>query len=89
LLASQALHAAPLAPQLPTDGTVQVLPAQHPFGHDVASQVHAPLTQRWPLPHTGPLPHAQAPAGEQVSALVGSQAMHALAPTPHALSDRG
>jgi hypothetical protein len=89
LPASQALHAAPFAPQLPSDGTVQVLPLQQPVGHDVASQAQAPPTQRWPLPHAGPLPHVHAPAGEQVSAFVASQAMHALAPTPHALSERG
>ena len=71
---SQALQAAPLAPQLPSDGAVQTLPLQHPFGHDVASQAHAPPTQRWPLPHGGPLPHAHAPAIEQVSAFVASQA---------------
>ncbi len=83
------MQAAPLTPQLPTDGTVQTLPVQQPFGHDVASQVHAPPEQRWPLPHAGPLPHAHAPASEQVSAFVASQAMHAMAPSPHALSDRG
>jgi hypothetical protein len=86
---SQALHAPPLALQLPTAGTVQVLPLQQPVGHDVASQAHAPPTQRCPLPHAGPLPHVHAPASEQVSAFVASQAMHALAPTPQALSDRG
>jgi hypothetical protein len=86
---SQALHAPPLAPQLPSDGTAQVLPLQQPVGHDVASQAHAPATQRWPLPHAGPLPHVHAPANEQVSAFVASQATHLLAPIPHALNERG
>jgi hypothetical protein len=78
-----------LAPQLPSEGTVQTLPLQQPFGHDVASHVHAPPVQRWPLPHAGPLPHTHAPASEQLSAFVASHATHLLAPTPHALSDRG
>jgi len=78
-----------LAPQLLSDGALQRLPLQQPPGHDVASHVHAPAAQRWPSPHGVPLPQRQAPAGEQLSALVASQAMHALAPVPHALSDRG
>lgn len=86
---SQALQAPPLAPQLPTDGTVHTLPEQQPVGHDMASHVHAPPAHRWPLPHAGPLPHAHAPASEQLSAFVASQAVHRLAPIPHALTDRG
>ena len=86
---SQALQAPPLTPQLASEGVVQTLPVQQPFAHDVASQVQAPPTQCWPLPHAGPLPQAHAPASEQLSAFVESQALHALAPIPHALSDRG
>ena len=86
---SQALQAPPLAPQLPSEGMLHTLPLQQPFVHEVASQTHAPLRQRWPLAHGGPLPQAQAPLVEQVSALVASQALHAAAPVPHVLSERG
>jgi len=89
LVASQAWQTAPLVPQLASDGGLQALPPQQPLGHEVASQVHAPATQRWPSPHGAPLPHWHEPAGEQLSALAGSHATQALAPVPHALSDRG
>jgi hypothetical protein len=60
----------------------QVAPAQHPE-HDVASQRHVPLTQRWPLPHVPSVhtpPHPSlAPHG--LFAHVGVQV-----PWAHALS---
>jgi len=86
---SQALQAPPLAPQLPSEGVLHALPLQQPLAHEVASQTHAPLKQRWPLAHGGPLPQAHAPLVEQVSAFVRSQALQAAAPIPHVLSERG
>ena len=55
--ASHVPHAPPLVPQLALLGVLQVLPAQQPVGHEVASHTHAPPTQRWPTPHAAPLPH--------------------------------
>jgi hypothetical protein len=40
-----------------------VLPLQHPFGHDVASQTHVPVVRlhSWPVPQAAhaapPVPH--------------------------------
>jgi hypothetical protein len=86
---SQGLQAPPLAPQLPSVGVLHTLPVQQPVAHEVASHTHAPPTQRWPLAHGGPLPQAHTPFVEQVSAFVASQALHAAAPVPHVLSERG
>lgn len=74
------LHIAQTAPPVPhfaTVGTVVQLPcAQQPVGHEVASQTHAPPTQRVPEPHAGPAPHAHLPAA-QLSAMAGLHAAHA------------
>jgi hypothetical protein len=61
-----------------------VLPWQHPFGHDVASQAHVPPEQTCPLAHAVPPPHVQAPLAEQPSA-VEPQLTHAAPAAPHAL----
>lgn len=50
---------------------MHALPAQHPLGHDIASQMHAPAMQRWPLAHIGPPPQVHAPP------------VHPSAPRPH------
>lgn len=42
----QAAQAVPGAAQLVSDWPVQVVPAQQPVAHEVASQTHAPATQR-------------------------------------------
>jgi len=79
---SQAAQAAPLAPHCATDRATQLARAQQPFGHEVASHTQAPERQRWPAPQTGPLPHAQAPDGEQPSARVTSQLVHSAPAAP-------
>ncbi len=83
---SQASHERPAAPHdvawLPDR---HVVPLQQP-AHDSASQTHAPLRQRCPLPQAGPTPHAQAPVGEQRSERA-SQAAHATPEAPHAPVD--
>ena len=89
VLLSQATHAAPLAPQVASAGALHTAPLQQPVGHEVASQTQAPPVQRWPLAQGGPPPQRQAPCTEQVSALLGSQAMQIAAAIPHADSERG
>lgn len=74
---AHAAHACPAGAHAPTANGVQVLPAQQPRGHDVASQTQAPATQRWPSPHAGPEPQAQTPAPEHPSAFAGLHARHA------------
>ena len=77
-----ALHAAPAAPHWAAVVVVtQVVPAQQPLGHDVASQVHLPAAQRWPAAQAGLAPQRQAPF-VQVSARVVSQGVHTAPPTP-------
>jgi hypothetical protein len=87
--AAQAWHAPPLVPQAALLGVVQVpLASQQPVGHEVASQTHAPPTQRLPAAHGALVPHRQAPP-TQASALVASQAAHAAPAAPHADAVRG
>ncbi len=79
---SQAAHAWPLVPQLDTvGGETQIVPEQHPLGHEVGSHTHAPLAQRCPGAHDAPEPHMHCPP-VQLSASEGSQATHAFPPTP-------
>jgi hypothetical protein len=54
--------------------------SQQPFGQLVASQTHAPETQRWPVAQAAPAPQAHAPF-EQRSARA-SHAPHAAPPPP-------
>ena len=68
---------APSTPQVVIDGVWHALPVQQPLVHEIASQTHAPETQRWPAPHIAPAPHVHAPAVQR-SARVGSQLVHAL-----------
>ena len=79
----QVVQLPPLAPQVFTDGVMQVLPAQQPVAHEVASQTHWLLTQCWPAAQAGLLPQAQLPF-RQVLAVVGLQAEQAapLVPQP-------
>jgi hypothetical protein len=79
---AQSWQAAPPAPHALLAVPVrQVVPEQHPLGQDVRSQTHAPLTQRWPVPHGAPLPHWQAPVAEQRSE-AAPQLTQALPETP-------
>ncbi len=86
---SQALQALPFLPQVVNAGTLQMVPWQQPFGHDMASHTHAPFMHRWPASHGGPPPQRQAPSIEQVSTLPVSQPMHAAPAVPHVDTDRG
>lgn len=52
----------------------QVSPSQQPLGQLRASQMHRPLTHRWPGSQALPVPHTQAPS-TQPSAFVGLHAM--------------
>ena len=78
----QAVQVAPPVPQAPADGGWQAFPEQHPVGHEVALQTHAPPTQAWPAAQAGPVPQAQAPPA-QPSARTESQATQAAPPRPH------
>jgi hypothetical protein len=60
---------------------------QQPFEQDVASHTQLPLSQCCPGAHAGPFPQEHAPALEQLSVLIGSQARHADPPTPQAVTD--
>jgi len=83
-IGSHATQATPLIPHVANDRVWHALLAQQPLGQEVTSQLHAPLTQCWPEPQTGSVPHRQAPPLEQVSARMASQPTHAAPPMPHA-----
>jgi len=77
-----AWHDAPAGAHAVRDVGVHVLPLeQHPLGHDVASQMHMPPEQRWPVPHAGLVPHMHAPFVQR-SAFVASHATHEAPPVP-------
>jgi hypothetical protein len=63
--ASQTTQVEPVLPHAESDRVEQVVPLQQPLGHDVASQVQSPPTQRWPPLHALPEPQAHAPAALQ------------------------
>jgi hypothetical protein len=86
---SQVRHAAPGAPQRASERDTQVVPSQHPVGHEVALQTHFPVTQRWPAPHAGAVPHVQVPVAAQPSARVASQPTHTAPPLPQVASAGG
>jgi len=77
----QSAQMSPFLPQLMAvfPGS-QVLPLQQPVPHDVASQVHAPLTQCCPEGQASAPPQVQTPA-VQVSAVMG-QVKHACPAMP-------
>jgi len=85
--APQLTQALPVTPQLATAAVLQVVPLQQPLRHEIASQMHAPPTQRCPLAQAGPAPHEHAPADEQPSATARSHVMHAAPAAPHRDSD--
>jgi hypothetical protein len=79
-LAPQLAHTAPVAAHWVTvRGETQVplaVAVQQPDGHEVASQVHTPATQRCPVPvHAGFVPHRQPVPSAQLSAVV-EHALH-------------
>jgi hypothetical protein len=71
----QTSQAAPPVPQVAREGGLHVVPLQHPFGQEVASQTQDPPMQRWPAKHAGPPPQVHAPA-EHASETVVSHIMH-------------
>lgn len=55
--AAHTSHARPALPHAITSVPGRhVSPSQQPLAHDVASQTHAPASQRCPAPHAGPVP---------------------------------
>lgn len=66
-------HAWPLAAQAANARGVHTLPAQQPVVHEVESHTQLPFAQRWPAPHAAPVPHAQLPDAEQLSAVIVEQ----------------
>jgi hypothetical protein len=85
--ASQATQVDPALPQAVTERLAQTVPAQQPLGHEVVSQTHRPLSQRCPPAQEGPVPHVQAPAALQRSALLASHVMQPPPLTPQLDSD--
>lgn len=59
-----------------------VPPLQHPFGHDVASQMHTPALQRWPEGHGEFVPHLHTPLVHAL-VVVGSHCAHVAPAVPH------
>ena len=84
--ASQATQVEPALPQVMVERIEQVTPLQQPAGHEVASQMHAPPTQRWPPAQAAPAPQPQAPVAPQLSALVASHAAQATPFVPQVAS---
>ena len=82
----QLAQATPLEPQLVSAGERQLVPEQHPFGHEVASHTQLPATHRWPAPQDAPAPHAHIPASVHLSAVRWSQATHTIPAEPHRAS---
>jgi hypothetical protein len=79
----------PPLPHVASDGARQAPAEQQPVGHETPSQVHRPATQCWPTAHDAPVPQAQLPVVEQLSALVASQVTQARPPPPHADGEGG
>ena len=59
---------------------------QQPFGHEVASQTHAPPLQRWPAGHAAFVPHLHSPL-VHVLVVVGSHWAHVPPLVPHEVVD--
>ncbi|MEP6652412.1 MAG: hypothetical protein ABJA82_03585 [Myxococcales bacterium] len=83
----QARQAPPAAPQLVSEAARQVVPEQHPPGHEVASHTQLPARQRCPVPQADPAPHAHMPASVQRSVNRGSQATQAAPAAPHLVAE--
>ena len=83
---SQRAQAAPAGAQAVSERGRQVDPAQHPLGHEVASQTQLPPRQRWPAPQAEPAPQAHEPAAVQLSAVEGLQVVQAPPPAPQRAS---
>ena len=81
------VHAAPLEPHASTEGELHADEAQHPSGHEEASQLHTPAAQRWPAWQGGLPPQEQAPSSEQVSASLGSHATQEVPRPPQLCGD--
>ena len=84
-VALQVVQDAPPVPQVKTEGELQVVPEQHPDGHEVESQTQLPLTHRCPVAQAAFVPHMHAPP-VQAFALVVSHATQAFPPLAHALT---
>ncbi len=88
MVGEQTAQVTPLGAQWVIDRAVQVAPLQQPVVHEVASQTHAPATQRCPVEHSALVPQAQVPLAEQPSEVAGAQAVHSEPAEPHVDSVR-
>lgn len=88
LVESQPWQAVPPTPQFARPDTLHSSPWQHPPGHDVASQRHAPFMHRCPLRQAGPPPHRHSPSSVQVSAFDRSHAAQTAPPVPQLDTER-
>jgi hypothetical protein len=86
---SQVTQAAPPLPQVDGDGALQVVPAQHPLGHEPASHTQVPPAQRWPTAQAGCVPQAHCPAAEQLSARTASQPVQVAPAVPQVATEGG
>ncbi len=75
-VAEHPTHIAPSVPQVVVEDVSHVVPLQHPFGHDVELQTHAPPEQICPVVHSAFVPHWQ-PSAPHAFAFVMSHAEHA------------
>jgi hypothetical protein len=79
-LVPQGVQVPPLTPHAVDDGDTHALFEQQPAAQDVALHTQAPLMHSRPSPQAAPVPQAQVPAAEQLSAL----APHWMHPPPFA-----
>ena len=82
LVIPQATHAPPAGAHVPAEAGKQMLLAQQPPGHEVASHTQPPETQRCPAPQAACPPQLQLPAVQLLA--VAPQSTHAPPPLPHA-----
>jgi hypothetical protein len=85
-LGLQSTQPLPSVPQLPNADVVHVLPLQQPLGHEAELQMHWPPEHTWPGPHGPDAPQLQAPAAEQLSALVATHEEQAAPATPQVVN---
>jgi hypothetical protein len=85
--AAQLVQAAPAVPHASgVSPGWQAVPAQHPFGQDVALHAHCPAAQCCPVAQMPLPPHVHTPWAEHPSASIALQATHAVPSVPHVAS---
>jgi len=76
------VHAPPPTPHVAWDCVLQVVPLQHPPGHEVASHWHDPFLHSWPAPQAVFPPQLHVPPVHPSASCV-LHVVHAPPPPPH------